>query len=163
MQKMEALDLPDNIFNWLASYFNNRSHITKLHDVVSLIVFINASIIQGSVVGPPSYMVAASDLHPIHADYHMLKYADDTYVLVGSSNIATLAAEFEQVKINNPRFNPLKTHELVIYRNKPSFDPLGLSTLMGAKQVGSMRVLGVEVGANLSVGAHLNVILSNSA
>src|SRR6218665_2001454 len=40
---------------------------------------------------------------------------------------------------------------------------LGPSTLAGSERVGSMRVLGVEVGASLSVGAHLNVILSNSA
>src|SRR6218665_3083686 len=59
--------------------------------------------------------------------------------------------------------NPSKTREMVIYRNKPSFDPLGSSTPAGAERVGSMRALGVEIGANLSVGAHLNVILSNSA
>ena len=65
------------------------------------------------------------------------------YLLVGSSNIATLAAEFKRVKTrsfnNNLLLNPSKTRELVIYRNKPSFDPLGPSTLAGAKWVGSMR------------------------
>src|SRR6218665_249732 len=61
-----------------------------------------------------------------------------------------------------PRLNHSKTRKLVIFRNKPTFDPPGPSTLAGAKRVGSMRVL-VEVGTNLSVGANLNVILSNSA
>jgi len=170
MQKMKGLDLPDNIFNWLTSYFSNRGHTTKLHivhNVVSLVAFINVSIIHGSVIGPPSYVVPASDLHPSHTDNHLLKYADDTYLLVGSSNIASLAAEYDRVKTwafnNNLRLNLSNTREMVIYRNKPSFDPLGPSTLAGAERVGSMRVLGVEVGANLSVGAHLNVILSNSA
>ena len=93
MQKMGALYSPENIFNRLV-----LCHITKLHNVVSLAAFINGRIIQGSAVGPPAYMVAASDRHPIHADNHMLKYADKTYLLVGSSNIATLAAEFERVK-----------------------------------------------------------------
>src|SRR6218665_2492536 len=36
VQKMKDLDLPGTIFKWLASYFNNRGHITKLHNVVSL-------------------------------------------------------------------------------------------------------------------------------
>ena len=64
---------------------------------------------QGSVVGPNSYVVDTSNLHSVHADYHMLKYADDTYLLVGSSNIAPLAAEFQRVKTranNNLRLNP---------------------------------------------------------
>jgi len=99
--------------------------MTKLHDVISFVAFINASIIQRSVIGHPSYVVAASDLHPNHADNHMLKYADDTFLLAGFSNIASLAAEFEHVKacasINNLRLNPSKTCDLVIYSIKPAF------------------------------------------
>ena len=87
----------------------------------SFVAFINASIIQGSVLGPLFYVVAASDLQPIHADNHMLKWADDTYLLIGSSNTATLGAEFQHVKTwvstNSLRLNPSKTRGLVIYRN----------------------------------------------
>src|SRR6218665_142552 len=60
MQKMDILDLPDNIYNWIANYFKQRGHLTKIYDTISAIAFINASIIQGSVIGPPSYVVAAS-------------------------------------------------------------------------------------------------------
>lgn len=35
MEKNGLLDLPDHIFNWLANYFNQRGHLTKLHDIVS--------------------------------------------------------------------------------------------------------------------------------
>lgn len=45
---------------------------------------INASIIQVSGVGPPSYVVVGSDLHPLNAANILLKYADDTYLLVAS-------------------------------------------------------------------------------
>src|SRR6218665_103468 len=72
--------------------------MTKLHDVISFVAFINASIIQRSVISHPSYVVAASDLHATHADNHILKYADDTFLLAGFFNIASLAAEFEHVK-----------------------------------------------------------------
>jgi len=54
MQKMAVIDLPDNIYNWIANYFEQRGHVTKIHDIISAIAFINASIIQGSVIGPPS-------------------------------------------------------------------------------------------------------------
>ena len=70
-----------------------------------------------------------------------------------------LAAEFERglkrapwASKSNLRLNPSKTRELVIYyRNKPGFDQLGPSTLAGAEWVVSMRVLGIDVRANLSV------------
>src|SRR6218665_3173168 len=66
MQKMAVIDLPDSIYNWIANYFEQRGHVTKIHDIISVIAFINASIIQGSVIGPPSYMyvVAGHWLHP---------------------------------------------------------------------------------------------------
>ena len=47
MQKMAVIDLPDNIYNWIANYFEQRGHVTKIHDIISAIVFTNASIIQG--------------------------------------------------------------------------------------------------------------------
>src|SRR6218665_1861004 len=76
MQKMAVIDLPDNIYNWIANYFEQRSHVTKIHDIISAIAFINASIIQGSVIGPPSYVVAASDLHAKRPPNSMMKYAE---------------------------------------------------------------------------------------
>ena len=75
---MELLDLSDHVFNWLVDNFDNRGHATRLGNVSSLVAGINASIIQGSVVGPPSYVIVASDLHPKHRRNLMPKYADDT-------------------------------------------------------------------------------------
>src|SRR6218665_2108777 len=90
---MELLDVPDHVFNWLVDYFDNRGHATRLGDVISLVAGINASIIQRSVIGPPSYVIVASDLHPKHQRNLMTKYADDTYLLIVSNNIGTAAEE----------------------------------------------------------------------
>jgi len=83
---------------------------------------INASIIQGSVVGPPSYVIVASDLHPKHQGNLMTKYADDTYLMVGSNNIGTAAEEFGNIQSwaarNNLRINSNKTKELIIFRRR---------------------------------------------
>src|SRR6218665_1792501 len=62
--KYLQLDLQDHIHNWLMDYFKGRGHLTTAGDVSSLIAWINASIVRGSGVGPPSYVVEASDLHP---------------------------------------------------------------------------------------------------
>jgi len=41
---------------------------------------ISASIVQGSVVGPASYVVAASDLHPVSS--HNIVVSDDDIYLI---------------------------------------------------------------------------------
>jgi len=41
---------------------------------------ISASIMQGSAIGPASYVVNAADLTTVTPGYAMLKYAADTYL-----------------------------------------------------------------------------------
>jgi len=88
-------------------------------------------------------------------------------LLVGSGNIGSLASEFDHVQQwadnNNLHLNPSKTRELIIYQKRPDFDTLGDPFLPGAARVGSLRVLGVVVSSNLSMGTHLNMLISNCA
>ena len=84
MQKMLPMDMPDHIFNSLVNYFEGRGHRTRLGDIISTLAAINASIVQGSVIGPPSYVIVASDLHPLDQHNKMMKFADAKYLLVGS-------------------------------------------------------------------------------
>jgi len=119
-QKFLQLDLPDHIHNWVMDYFKGRGHSTKAVDISSLIAWINASIIQGSGIGPSSYVVAASDLHPRHKQNAITKFADATYLLVGSTSIGTLVDEFDNIKKwaenNNMKIHPSKTKELIVSR-----------------------------------------------
>lgn len=59
-----------------------------------MVAFINASIAQGSIVGPPHNVVVASDLQPIRQHNQLMKYADDTHVLVASGYIVTAQEKF---------------------------------------------------------------------
>src|SRR6218665_1898240 len=64
MEKMNLLELPDCIYNWMVHYFESRGHSTRLGDIISIVAAICASTIQkGSVVAPFSYVIVASDLH----------------------------------------------------------------------------------------------------
>ena len=64
---------------------------------------------KGSVVGPTSFVVEASDLHTLYSSNMLMKYANDSYLLVGSNHIAT-ASEFNHITVwareNNLRLNP---------------------------------------------------------
>ena|SRR6218665_730326 len=87
MEKYGILILPDHIINWLTGYFADRGHITKFQGIKSAIAFIDATIVQGSGIGPSSYrsILVASDLHPIIREHKIAKYADDSCLLIGST------------------------------------------------------------------------------
>ena len=51
-------------------------------NLISQLRTISASIIQGSPIGPASYVVTASDLRPVSPNNFISKYADDTYLII---------------------------------------------------------------------------------
>jgi len=84
-QILNTFDIPDNIYNWLLNYFCDRGHATNFASETSSIARINASVIQGSVVGPASFITSFSGLHPKNETNINVKYADDSYLLIGSN------------------------------------------------------------------------------
>jgi len=97
--KMASMNIPDNVHNWLVDFFAGRSHSRKLNGITSELLDISASIIQGSAVGPASYVVNAADLTTVTAGSLIRKYADvdDTYIAIPASNVSSRAAEIDHV------------------------------------------------------------------
>ena len=77
MTKMAKMALPHNIYNWIKDFFGEHHHCTKYAGVSSTEAAVTSSVIQGSGLGPASYLVAAADLHPVHSGNSMFKFADD--------------------------------------------------------------------------------------
>jgi Reverse transcriptase (RNA-dependent DNA polymerase) len=118
--KLASTNLPDGIYNWFVSYLEGRGHATRYGNVTSTVSTINASVVQGSALGPVSYIINAMDLHPIHTGNKMAKYADDSYLIIPSCNSVTVQSELDHVEIwargNNLKLNKLKTQEIVIHK-----------------------------------------------
>jgi len=85
MTKMASLELPDNIYNWIDDFFRDRQHCTRYAGQSSSVAAITTSIIQGSGLGPVSYIITAADLHPVTNGNRIVKFADDTYLIVPAS------------------------------------------------------------------------------
>jgi len=64
MDKMAQLAMPDQVYNWIRDFFYERYHCGKFAGDVSSLVDITASVVQGSSLGPASYIVTAADLRP---------------------------------------------------------------------------------------------------
>jgi len=75
LAKLSQLGLPDRALNWIISFLIHRTQIVKYDNVISSSQPINASIAQGSGLGPMLYVVMAKDLKavsPINRLFNML-------------------------------------------------------------------------------------------
>ena len=109
--------MPDNIDNLIENFFLDHSHCIRFGDGVSQFKMMLASIKQVSALGPASYVVTASDLHPVTPDNSMVKFADDTYLIVPAANVQWCADEIAHVESwaadNNLTLNWIKSMEIV--------------------------------------------------
>jgi len=109
LHKFAQLELPNHIYNWVSNFFYNHSHCTLFHDQQSSLLDITASIIQGSTVGPAAYVVTAGDLATAVSGNSLCKFADDTYLNIPASNVASCHIELANIqnwaKRNNLKLN----------------------------------------------------------
>ena len=94
LDKLARLDLPDHVYNWLVDFFNGHSHCTRFESKMS-----SASIIQGSAIGPASYVIHASDLVSKTTGNMLCKYADDTYLIIPASNHHSRITELDHIPV----------------------------------------------------------------
>jgi len=97
LDKLNLFNFPDHIYNWLVSYFEQHSHCTRHEGLISDINKISASVIQGSALGPASFIVTASDLTPTVPGNKMKKYAEDCYLIIPASNLSSIPSELFHV------------------------------------------------------------------
>jgi len=116
MEKVAKLDITDNTYNWIASFLTGHMHSTKYGNVTSSVATVTASIIQRSGIGPPSYLITAADLRPTRAGNDIVKYADDTYLIIPAANSGTCAEELNNIQAwasnNNLKLNCSKSKDI---------------------------------------------------
>ena len=76
--------------------------------------------VQGSAFGPSSSIVKASSLKLVHPLNKMIKFADDTYFFIPSSDSNSLQLELaslsELAKLSNLSLDLIKSYELIIIK-----------------------------------------------
>jgi len=134
--KIAKLDLPHNVHNWLVNFFNNHSHQTKFGNKMSTTKSISASIIQRSAIGLASYIVNGSDLQAVFEGNFLLKYADDTYLIIPAVNGDSRSTELSHItnwaKHNNLKLNLAKSQEIIFVdrkRKEKVSEPIEISQL----------------------------------
>ena len=160
LEKYALLKIPDHIYNWLVDFFRGHSHCTVFAGKTSSFLQINGSIIQGSVIGPGSFVVTASDKRPLNPGNIIEKFADDMYPIIPESNVDTRLDELSDFDVwaetNNLKVNRSKCAEIIFTK------PRGRSSITlpplvpGIERVKKMKILGVTICDDLSVSEHIN-------
>jgi len=167
LDKLALLDIPDNVYNWFVDFFTGHSHCTRFHGHQSNYENITASIIQGSALGPASYVVTASDLINRNCQNVLVKYADDTYLIVPAKSISTVQEELDNIEqwslSNNLKLNRAKSAEIVFVDNRRKSLVSLPAELSDIKRVHSLKILGVTVASTMTVNEHVDNILSSCA
>ena len=165
LQKLAMLNIPDCVYNWMVAFFEGHTHCTKLNGLTSTFLAITASVIQGSAIGPASFVVNAADLTPITPGNLLAKYADDTYLIVPASNVDSRSLELENIekwaKGSNLTLNRSKTVEIMITDGRKkkclASQPPPLSDI---SRTSNIKILGVTISNNLSVSEHITNTIS---
>ena len=166
--KLSALSIPDEIYNWIrpTHFFTERGHCTKFGNDLSLIAEIFASVVQGSGLGPASCVVTAGDLQPGHDGNVIIRYADDTYLIVPAVNSDTSIGELRRIRNwadeNHLKLNATKSREII-------FKPRGMRKKMvqlpppclRIEQVTQITAVGVVVNDHMTATDHVTSLLTS--
>jgi len=132
-------------------------------------ISLHASIIQGSSLGPASFIITAGDLRPLNDDSHVIKFADDTYLIIPATNSSTSDLEIDHIRSwaasNNLLLNRTKSKELVFYAQRARLNALNAAQppplCQGIERVESLTALGVTVNSRLSAAEHVTNVLAS--
>ena len=166
MSKIAKLNIPPYINNWIISFLTNRSQVCKLEGALSSSLPVNLSIVQGSGIGPTLYCIQESDLRALSLINLLMKYADDTNLLVPCNTDVQIDAEFDNIQTwavaNKMTINVAKTKEIVFRRPSARCTTVLPPMLPCIERVKSAKLLGVFITDNLKFGDHVNYVLQRS-
>ena len=118
------------------------------------------------VIGPGSYNVAASDLHPVVDGNKLVKFADDLTLIIPARNVDKRSTEFQHVQswssANNLQLNCKKSQE-TFFRRPRNRQIQDIPELPNVPRVSSIKLFGVTLAENVSIEEHIMCTDINSS
>ena len=111
-------------------------------------LLINASIIQGSGLGPVCCIFNCSDLHTVHSSNLLVKYADDTYLIIHATNSSLIPDELNNItqwaSASSLKLNPNKSYEMIIHHSSRKITSVPPPPLEKITRTHELTILGVR-------------------
>ncbi|KAI4903872.1 hypothetical protein NFI96_022133, partial [Prochilodus magdalenae] len=156
--KLSQLGISTSLCNWILDFLTDRLQSVKLDKLFSSTITLNTGVPQGCVLSPLLYSLFTYDCVPVYGSNSIIKFADDTTVIVlirGDDETAYrdevqhLAAWCDD---NNLVLNTQKTKEVIVDFRKSrnqAHTPIHIS---GAEVecVSNFKFLGIHISEDLT-------------
>ena len=164
LTELSDLGLNNSIFSWIANFLTGRSQSVKMGDVKSAFLLITRSIVQGSRLGPYLYILLARRLKTLSLMNRLVKYADDTTLVVPQRTDCSIEVELQNIinwsHLNKLTINKSKTKEIIFWKSGKVSKNLNIPTIPQIERVQQVRLLGVILSSNLSFTPHIDYVLA---
>ena len=175
LQKLLNYDrkiVPNDFIIWLRSYLTNRTQQVVLNGYYSETLNITSGVPQGSTLGPYLFNIFVSDLNTVNDDSKLVKFADDTEILVPllkksiHEDCVVLGNEINNVLqwsiTNNMKINTQKCKILYFRRASPNNCILP-HEFHGINCCTNLKFLGITLNENLDFKEHFGLVLKKAS
>ena len=159
LQKLEAYDIKNNIYELIKSYLSNRKQFVQYSDEKSDVKDVLHGVPRGSILGPLFYIIYANDFSRASSLLFTIMFANDTSVFIeGQSyeNVYKVVNEELKKCDNWITGSNWKTHFMIFHRSrmKPVSAQISLRN-ENIKQTNSIKFLGIIVDNKLKWHEHI--------
>ena len=114
--KLESFGIIGIANEWIANYLFNRNLLVYYNRTISAPQPLYCGVLQGSIIGPLLFLLHFNDVTTVIYHAKIIKYADDTVLLVSHNNIQEIEALLNSDLNNLCRW--LEENELIINMKK---------------------------------------------
>lgn len=165
LQKLINLGITGTAYKLFESYLSNRYQIVKIGNYKSVPRKITCGVPQGSILGPPLFLIYVNNINQIGLKGYLTLYADDTSIFYFGQSIHDIISEAQNdLNVINEWFlhnlltiNTSKTSYMIFAaKNKkiPPHAPLIINNL-NIKQSNTEKYLGLLLDDKLSWKPHI--------
>ena len=164
VEKLVYFNVPNILIRWIAHFLCHRKIRVKLQNDVSEWLDINASVPQGSTLGPLLFIIMIDDLQ-VSTGSSIFKFMDDSTIseILAQGTVSEMNTNMNEVTQwstkNNMMINFVKTKDMVISssNNVPITDPIIVGECE-IERVNCHKLLGLNISSDLKWDEHINDI-----
>ena len=175
LQKLKKLGLTDTSLNWMKSYLENRTQVTRFKNFTSNIGTTSTGVPQGSILGPLLFICFTNDLPENFLKICKISaYADDTQLIITAKTLPKLKEKIQTAiqtaqkwfKTNGMKINSDKTN-ILIFNTHPETKNLKIEIEHNGKMIEKssephIEILGIFIDQELSWKKQINRIKRNA-
>ena len=170
LDKLNNLGFSGRTVNWFRSYLTHRQQRTLANGTLSSYREISCGVPQGSILGPPLFIIFVNDMTKAVRTSKTNQYADDTVVYQSGTDPEEISRSLNEdlnrvnkwCKENKLHINCKKTKYLILGspHNTNKCPDLNLTLdQYKLQKVTTFKYLGITLDQNLTFESHVNALL----